>query len=100
MKQSNEEQVNRIIELIETAIRLLLNRDLTMLQNDEEDNNNAIPENLRVLDRALHEVSINHRLANYIEENLNEVEGKDTMWTLNTIGITIILKFCKPQMAL
>ncbi|MDO6430909.1 hypothetical protein Q4E93_09945 [Flavitalea sp. BT771] len=69
MTVPKQEQIHRAIELLKISIKNLIDNDSDIFNTDE-----IMPENIsedaKVLARQLHEVTINHRFAHYLETNM------------------------------
>lgn len=72
MKNPSEEQINIVISLMELSLKELLTQDLNILINELK-NPISLNDEEKKLDRKLHEITINHRLAVYIEKYINSV---------------------------
>ena len=70
MKQPSEEQINIVESLFSKAIQRLIEEDLDNLMKELEAPI-ILSEEHKKLDRKLHEITINHRLAVYIEAIIN-----------------------------
>ena len=73
MIQPPDEQIERISEILEISIDELIANDSDIFNIDIVMPQQISPD-ARLLNRELHETTINHRLAFYIEKNIQETE--------------------------